>query len=63
MSDVKHDIVYVLVNTLHGKVEMATTNDSEAWAFYRDLRGMRIQIFMNLNLVASVEPTRSAIEA
>ncbi|OMF70485.1 hypothetical protein BK142_23715 [Paenibacillus glucanolyticus] len=59
---IKHDIVYVLINTLHGKVEFATTNDSEAWAFYRDTRGMRLQIFMNLNLIASVEPKVSALD-
>lgn len=58
----KHDIVYVLINTLHGRVELATTNDSEAWAFYRDMKGMRIDVFMNLNRVTSVEPTRSALD-
>lgn len=58
----KHDIVYVLINTLHGKVEMATQNDSEAWAFYRDMKGIRIQVFMNMNLIASIEPTVSALD-
>lgn len=58
----KHDIVYVLTNTLNGKVEMATQNDSEAWAFYRDMKGIRIQVFMNMNLIASIEPTVSALD-
>lgn len=58
----KHDIVYVLINTLHGKVELATGNDSEAWAFYRDMKGIRLQVFMNLNLIANVEPIVSALD-
>ncbi|MEK4193260.1 hypothetical protein [Paenibacillus sp. FSL L8-0323] len=58
----KHDTVYVLINTLHGKVEMATQNDSEAWAFYRDMKGIRIQVFMNMNLIASIEPKVSALD-
>lgn len=57
----KHDIAYVLINTLHGKVELATTSDSEAWAYYRDMKGMRLQVFMNLNLIASIEPEVSAL--
>ncbi|MGE7616101.1 hypothetical protein [Paenibacillus sp. FSL H7-0737] len=41
---------------------MATQNDSEAWAFYRDMKGIRIQVFMNMNLIASLEPTVSALD-
>ncbi|OME29366.1 hypothetical protein NSS98_25115 [Paenibacillus sp. FSL E2-0274] len=58
----KPDIVYVLVNTLHGKVEMATSNDSEAWSFYRDMKGIRLQVFVNLNMVAYIEPVISALD-
>lgn len=58
----KHDIVYVLINMLHGKVEMATQNDSEAWAFNWDMKGIRIQVFMNMNLIASIERTVSALD-
>jgi len=58
---VKLDLVYVLINIVTGKVEMATGNDSEAWAMYRDMKDMRISIFLDKNLVASVEPKRTSI--
>lgn len=57
----KNDIVYVLINTLQGKTEMATTNDYEAWTTYRDSKGFRIQIFIKGDLVASIEPKQSAL--
>ena len=53
---VKLDICYVLTNAGTGSVEMATTNDSEAWAFYRDSRNIVIQVFINKNRVATIPP-------
>lgn len=58
---VKLDIVYVMTNIVTGSVEMATGNDSEAWAFYRDLKDIRISVFISGNLIASVEPKRVTI--
>lgn len=58
---VKHDIVYVLISVINGKVEMATGNDSEAWAFYRDMRDIRIAVFISGNCIATVEPTKTSL--
>ncbi|KJD43381.1 hypothetical protein [Paenibacillus terrae] len=58
---VKHDIAYVLVSVITGKVEMATGNDSEAWAFYRDMRDIRILVFVDGNQIASAEPLKTSI--
>lgn len=58
---VKHDIVYVLTNIVTGKVEMATGNDSEAWAFYRDMKNIRISVFISGNHIGSVEPTKTTM--
>lgn len=51
---VKHDIVYVLTNEVNGEIKMATGNDSEAWAFYRDMKDIKISIFISGDLIASV---------
>ncbi|MEK3787580.1 hypothetical protein [Paenibacillus sp. FSL K6-1230] len=51
MSTVKHDLVYVLINETTQEVEMATTNDSEAWAYYRDVHLVSMNIFLDMNRV------------
>ncbi|WP_372011421.1 hypothetical protein NBRC13296_12750 [Paenibacillus chitinolyticus] len=53
---VKVDLVYVLTNFQTGQIEMATGNDAEAWAFYRDMRDTKISIFLNKNLLSEVKP-------
>lgn len=51
MSTVKLDLVYVLVNETTQEIEMATTNDSEAWSYYRDVPLVTMNIFLNKNQV------------
>lgn len=58
---IKQDIVYVMTSVINGKVEMATGNDSEAWAYYRDMRDIRISIFISGNRIAAVEPTKTSM--
>ncbi|MEC0248859.1 hypothetical protein P4H65_23995 [Paenibacillus chitinolyticus] len=53
---VKADLVYVLTNVESGRIEMATGDDAEAWAFFRDVRDIKISIFLNKNLVSEVKP-------
>lgn len=50
-----NDIIYVLTNIFNGSIEMATTDDSEAWKFYRDRENVRIAIFAESKRVAGVE--------
>lgn len=52
------DITYVLINTIHDEVESATTNDFEAWKTYRDSKELRMQVFINGNLTATIEPAK-----
>ena len=58
---VKHDIVYVLTSVIDGTVEMATTNDFEAWALYKDTKDIRISVFISGNQIATVEPTKTTM--
>lgn len=60
MSMVKLDIVYVLTSTINGNVEMATGNDSEAWAFYRDMKDIRISVFISGNLIATADSKKTS---
>jgi hypothetical protein len=53
---VKLDICYVITHIATGEVMMATTNDSEAWAMHRDVKSAIVQVFINKNRVACVEP-------
>lgn len=53
------DIVYVLTHETTGKVGMATTNDAEAWALYRDMKCHHISVFLNKNEVARVNSLNS----
>lgn len=59
MSD--KDVVYVVISTINGTVETATTDDFKAWALYRDMADLRIKVFISGELVSTIEPTRSAI--
>lgn len=52
----KLDLVYVLIRVGTHTVEMATSNDQEAWAHYRDMPHMQMHIFLNKNRVAVVPP-------
>lgn len=58
---VEHNIVYVLTNIVTGQVDMATRNDSEAWSYYRDMKDIRISVFISGNKIVSAEPTKTSI--
>lgn len=52
-----NDIVYVVKNESTGDIEMATTNDFEAWCYYRDVPTVSLRVFIKKNMIAYMPPS------
>lgn len=55
----KNKCVYVLIRDTVGNIEMATEDDFEAWAMYRDMKWLKMQVWISGNLVGSFESIQS----
>ncbi|WP_017687947.1 hypothetical protein [Paenibacillus sp. PAMC 26794] len=57
MPEIKNDIVYVVRNESTGDIEMATTNDFEAWCYYRDVPTVSLSVFIKKNMISYSPPS------